>query len=144
MRIKLKHTEEGDGDSGTAALRRVLLIDDETDVTESLTMNLEATGEFEVLATNDPRQALAVAREFEPNVIVLDVVMPGMDGGDVQAALRADPNLKEIPIVMVTALVSNNDAAGGAVETGGVHMLAKPVRLETLLPLLRAPEEEGV
>jgi len=67
--------------------------------------------------------------------------MPGMDGGDVQAALRADPDLKDVPIVMVTALVSSNDTAGGSVEAGGVHMLAKPVRLETLLPLLRAPGE---
>ena len=118
--------------------RRVLLIDDEQDVTESLTTNLEATGEFLVRAVNNPLQAVASAREFKPDVIVLDVVMPGMDGGDVQAALRADPKLNEIPIVMVTALVSSNDAGGGSLEAGGVHMLAKPVRLETLVPLLRS------
>jgi CheY-like chemotaxis protein len=139
MKIKLKH-KEGDAPS---ELRRVLLIDDEQDVTDSLSMNLEATGEFEVKAINDPRQALDTAREFSPDVIVLDVVMPGMDGGDVQAALHADPTLKNTPIVMVTALVSNNDTSGGTVESGGVHMLAKPVRLETLLPLLRGSGGEG-
>ena len=133
MRIKLKHSAES---NESAERRRVLLIDDEADVTDSLSTNLEATGKFEVKAINDPRQALATAQDFSPDVIVLDVVMPGMDGGDVQAALRADPVLKEVPIVMVTALVSNNDATSGSVEAGGAHMLPKPVRLETLLPLL--------
>lgn len=133
MKIKLKHKEN----EPSGNLRRVLLIDDEQDVTDSLSMNLEATGEFEVKAINDPREALDTARAFNPDVIVLDVVMPGMDGGDVQAALRADPVLKNTPIVMVTALVSSGDGGGGTMEAGGVHMLAKPARLETLLPLLR-------
>ena len=124
--------------------RRVLLIDDERDVTESLSVNLEATGEFSVRSVNDPRQAIATAREFEPHVIVLDVVMPGMDGGDVQAAIRRDPKLKDTPIVMVTALLSGNEVGDGSVESDGVHMLAKPVRLEKLVTLLRAqPSAEG-
>ena len=117
--------------------RRVLLVDDERAVTETLSFNLEATGEFAVQAVNDPRQAVRVAREFAPHIIVLDVIMPGMDGGDVQAALRRDPKLKDIPIVMVTALVSNNETADGSLESGGVHMLGKPVRLDTLVALLR-------
>ena len=125
----------------SADKRRVLLVDDEQDVTESLSMNLEATGEFVVHAINDPRQAKAAAREFKPDIIVLDVVMPGMDGGDVQASLRADPQLKDIPIVIVTALISDNEAGGAPIENQGVHMLGKPARLETLIPLLRAKPE---
>ena len=119
-----------------AAKRRVLLVDDEYDVTEALTINLEATGDYTVKAVNDPRQTIAVAREFRPDIIILDVVMPGMDGGDVQRAIRSDRHLKDTPIVMVTALVSRDEVGDGALEAGGDYMLAKPVKLATLVELI--------
>lgn len=117
--------------------RKLLLIDDEAGFTQLLKMNLERTGGFEVRIENDSTQALAAAREFRPDAILLDVVMPGMDGGDVQAQIQADPALARIPIVMLTALVDSTELSEGAVAQAGSQMvLPKPVNLQLLLRVL--------
>lgn len=117
--------------------RKLLLIDDEAGFTQLLKMNLERTGGFEVRIENDSTQALAAAREFRPDAILLDVVMPGMDGGDVQAQIQADPALARIPIVMLTALVDSTELSEGAVaQAGSQIVLPKPVNLQLLLRVL--------
>lgn len=122
--------------------KRILLVDDEKDITESLTINLEATGKYTVHTVNDPREAVSTARSFKPDIIILDVVMPKMDGGDVQSAIRADSQLKKVPIILVTALLSNDEIGGGAREASGDYMLAKPVRLPVLVKLIDQRIEE--
>ncbi len=117
--------------------RKLLLIDDEAGFTQLLKMNLERSGAFEVRIENDSTQAIAAAREFRPDAILLDVVMPGMDGGDVQAQLQADPGLARIPVVMLTALVDSTELSEGAVAQAGSQMvLPKPVNLQLLLRVL--------
>lgn len=117
--------------------RKLLLIDDEAGFTQLLKMNLERSGGYEVQIENDSTKALAVARSFQPDAILLDVVMPGMDGGDVQAQLQADPGLKQVPIVMLTALVDSTELSEGAVAQAGSQMvLPKPVNLQLLLRVL--------
>ncbi|MFP4156868.1 MAG: response regulator [Opitutales bacterium] len=122
---------------------RILLVDDEKNITDSLTVNLEATGRFVVKATNDPLKTVETALAFEPDVILLDVVMPKMDGGDVQRAVRAESRLKQIPIILVTALLSNEEVGDGSREAGGDYMLAKPVRLPVLVKLIDRLVTEG-
>ncbi len=117
--------------------RKVLLIDDEAGFTELLKMNLEKTGDFEVAIQNDSTQAFLTARDFQPDVILLDVVMPGMDGGDVQAQLQGDPELAKVPVIMLTALVDSAELSAGAVaQSGSSVMLPKPVDLELLLRVI--------
>lgn len=117
--------------------RKLLLIDDEAGFTQLLKMNLERAGGFEVRIENDSTQALAAAREFRPDAILLDVVMPGMDGGDVQAQLQSDPALARIPVVMLTALVDSTELSEGAVAQAGSQMvLPKPVNLQLLLRVI--------
>jgi CheY-like chemotaxis protein len=100
-------------------------------------MNLERSGAFEVRIENDSTKAVAAAREFSPDAILLDVVMPGMDGGDVQAQLQANPLLARIPVVMLTALVDSTELSEGAVAQAGTQMvLPKPVNLPLLLRVL--------
>jgi len=117
--------------------RKILLVDDEAGFTELLKMNLERAGGYEVRIENDPTKAFSTARVFLPDVIILDVVMPGMDGGDVQAKLQTSPTLAKIPVLMLTALVDSTELSEGAVAQAGSQMvLPKPVNLTLLLRVL--------
>ena len=128
-----KKSEAPPEESGQRKIR-VLAIDDEVAITTGLKLNLEGMGNYEVAAVNDPRKALAVAREFKPNIILLDVVMPDMDGGDVKAQFTSDPRLRHVPVIMITALVSEDEtAADSVIESGHNVMLGKPVRMAKLV-----------
>jgi CheY-like chemotaxis protein len=114
--------------------KRILIIDDETSFTEMVKINLEATRHYEVCTENYSPKAVETARKFRPDLILLDFIMPDMDGGDVAAALKQDPLLKSIPIVFVTAIVSNREiGSDGTCVSGGQLMLAKPVSLTNLV-----------
>lgn len=116
---------------------KILLVDDEVGFTELLKMNLERSGAYEVKIENDSTQAIAAARSFKPDAILLDIVMPGMDGGDVQAQLEKDPFLRKIPVIMLTALVDSSEVSEGAVaQSGSVIVLPKPVDLPLLQRVL--------
>jgi CheY-like chemotaxis protein len=110
--------------------RRVMIIDDEPGFTRLLKLTLERTGGFEVLEVNDGTRAWMAAREFAPDIIFLDVVMPEIDGGDVAQQIRSDPMLAHVPIVFLTAIVR---AKEGGHEIGGFPFLAKPVSLEAVI-----------
>lgn len=112
---------------------KVLLIDDEVGFTQILKMNLEQTGEYDVRVENDSRKAVAVAVEFRPDVVLLDISMPWLDGGEVAAQFAAHPVLRDVPIIMLTALVSPNEVDPDAVvQAGSMKVLPKPVSTELL------------
>ena len=127
--------------------RKILLIDDEAGFTVLLKMNLEKSGGYEVKIENDSTLAVSTALSFMPDAIILDVVMPGMDGGDVQAAMQNVPRLARIPVLMLTALVDSTELSEGAVAQAGKQMvLPKPVNLALLLRVLNeilGPEPEA-
>src|SRR5947209_1406035 len=83
--------------------KRILIIDDEASFARMVKLNLEKTGAFEVRAESKAGYALATAREFKPDLILLDVIMPAMDGGDVANQIKRDRNLKGTPIIFLTA-----------------------------------------
>jgi CheY-like chemotaxis protein len=107
--------------------KRILIVDDEPTFTRMMKLVLEQTGRYEVRQENKGVQALAAARDFRPDLILLDVVMPDLDGGDVAAQIEADPMLKGVPIVFLTALVDEKEAQGAAVKRGGYPFLGKLV-----------------
>ena len=113
--------------------KKLLIVDDEGAFTRMMKLVLEKTGQYEVFFENNARQALAAARACQPDLILLDVVMPEMDGGDVAALLRQDPLLKDIPIVFLTALVGSKESATGAVTRAGCRFLGKLVSDAELL-----------
>lgn len=82
----------------------------------------------ENIATN----ALSAARKSKPDLILLDVMMPGMDGGDVAARLRDDPLFRNTPVVFLTAIVPNEETDGHEKLSGGETFLAKPVDIGEL------------
>ncbi len=119
--------------------KRIIVIDDDKSLTQMLKLNLEATGHFDVCVENTSTKAVESARRFQPDVILLDFVMPGLDGGDVISALKKDPFLSDVPVIMVTALVSNQEMGpNGTIRSGSQVMLAKPVKLENLLKCIEA------
>lgn len=110
--------------------KKILVVDDEVGFTSLLTM---ALSRYEVLAENDALRALDVALQFQPDLILLDVLMPGMDGGDLATKMRAEPALERTPIVFLTAVISPAETGGGAKQIGAYPFLAKPVDMQTLI-----------
>ena len=104
---------------------RVLLIDDEPSFTRMLKMNLEYRG-YQVMVENNGAYAHTAARDFLPDFIFLDVIMPDVDGGEVASKIRSDPNLKDVPIVFFTAGVSKETTRVKGNVIGGETYLAKP------------------
>ena len=111
---------------------RVLLIDDEPAFTRMVKLNLEATGKYAVRVVNESPKAQEAANEFHPQIILLDVVMPEADGGDVAIQLRQHKVTQDTPIIFVSAMVSRKESGSGLYESGGEHFLAKPVTTESL------------
>jgi two-component system, OmpR family, response regulator len=110
--------------------KKILVVDDETSITRLLKLNLEKGGAFTVRTENEGTKTLAAAKEFKPDLILLDVMMPDIDGGDVAAIIQADPLLRSVPIVFLTAAVKKEEleAKGGMV--GGFPYIAKPLDLK--------------
>ena len=116
--------------------QRILIIDDDASITRSVSLNLEATGAYEVRQENHARVAVQTAQEFMPDLILLDVMMPEMDGGEVAARLREVPLLKDTPIIFLTAIVSNEETHGSEADIDGEEYLAKPVDLNILMRVI--------
>ena len=116
-----------------AAKARILIVDDEVAFTRMVKLNLEKAGEFEVRIENRATGALAAARNFKPDLILLDVIMPSMDGGDVQNQIKRDRTLRDTPIIFLTATLSKREAGEGGLNSGGELFLAKPVTVENLV-----------
>ncbi len=116
--------------------KQILLIDDEPDVTGLLKLNLENTGAYEVREENRAEHALATARTFKPDLIILDIMMPNVDGGEVAAQLKADKALKETPLVFLTAVATKKEAKEMGGTIGGHPFIAKPANLEELEELI--------
>ncbi|MFN3430855.1 MAG: response regulator [Candidatus Sericytochromatia bacterium] len=105
--------------------KRVLVIDDDDEVREVAVCTLEVVGGWEVLAASSGPEGLDAARDGAPDAILLDVMMPGMDGPATLRRLRADPALSGIPVIMLTARAQPTDRRALG-ELGATGVLAKP------------------
>jgi two-component system sensor histidine kinase/response regulator len=120
------------GGSGMKEKRRILIVDNDSDTTHLVKVLLERTGQYLVFEQNDATKAHQSARNFRPDLILLDVVMPETDGGEVAARVEADPELHNTPIVFLTALVTRAEAKSG-LKIQGHPFLAKPVSIPELV-----------
>ena len=116
--------------------KRILVVDDEPDITRLIKRILELTGRYEVRTENVGRRAIEAAREFRPDLILLDVMMPGMLGSEIAAQLQADPELRAIKFVFLTALVTKDEALKSAGQIGGHTFVAKPISADDLCRLV--------
>lgn len=107
------------------ALSRILYVEDDADIREIAQLALEIVGGFKVLLCPSGEQALAQAPAFAPQLILLDVMMPGMDGPTTLTALRQQPELAHIPIAFMTAKIQPQEIAAYK-AMGAVDVIAKP------------------
>ena len=135
----LPHEPEGDVSwpdstaiSRVNGKRRILIVDNDTNATHLVRILLEKTGQYLVLEENNSTKAYRSARIFRPDLILLDVIMPIRDGGEIAAQIRADPELQNTPIVFLTALVTPSEARAG-VHIDGHPFLAKPINIQELI-----------
>ena len=108
---------------------RILVVDDEASITRLLKLNLGQTKQYVVRTENDATMALAAAEEFQPDLILLDVMMPDLDGGQLASRFQEHPILKSVPIVILTAAATKKEVYARGGRVGGLPFLAKPVDL---------------
>jgi DNA-binding response OmpR family regulator len=120
---------------GDPGMTRVLVIDDEAPIRLLCRVNLEAEG-MNVLEAGDGPTGLETARAEHPDLILLDVMMPGLDGWGVAEALLEDAETDDIPIIFLTARAEFRDRARG-LDIGGVDYITKPFNPVELAPLVR-------
>ena len=109
--------------------KRILIVDDDLACARILKTGLEKTGDYDVLTEMRATRAVSTARQFQPDLILLDVCLPDGDGGDVAFTLRSDPQLRDIAIVFLTSIISERETRDGSALLGAFQFLAKPIRL---------------
>lgn len=112
-------------------VNRILIVDDEPDVTELLKYKLEQDGHL-CQVVNNPLSFISVAREFNPNLILLDIMMPELNGLQLCKMVRSDPKMNTIPIIFLTARGEVEDRIKG-LESGGDDYISKPFNTKELL-----------
>jgi two-component system phosphate regulon response regulator PhoB len=127
-------------------VRKVLIVDDEVDVTDLVSYHLKAKG-YAVESVNNPNNSLGLARTFQPDLVILDVMMPDLNGVQICRLMRADPQLKNIPVIFLTAKAEEADRVQGF-EAGADDYICKPFSTKELILrvqsiLRRATESVG-
>jgi CheY-like chemotaxis protein len=112
--------------------RRILIVDDDANSTHLVKILLERSGPYLVLEENDPTKADQTAHSFKPDVILLDIVMPKMDGGELATQIEADRDLHDTPIIFLTALVTHSETKSG-LHVQGHPLIAKPINIPELI-----------
>ena len=119
------------------AKKKILIIDDEKDLTQMIKMNLEQAGQFQVKVENSARNVVPVAEVFQPNLIFMDVIMPEMSGGEVAQNLKDNESTKNIPIVFLTATILKEEVSREGTLIGGRPFLAKPADINEILECIK-------
>ena len=112
--------------------RRILIVDDDANSTHLVKILLERSGPYLVLEENDATRADQTVRNFKPDVILLDIVMPKIDGGELATQIEADRELHDTPIIFLTALVTHGEAKSG-LHIQGHPWVAKPISSPELI-----------
>ncbi len=113
--------------------RKILVVDDEVTMSRMLKLNLEKTGEYEVRTENEGLKTINAALEFRPDLILLDIMMPDINGNEVSEKLHNNNELKDIKIVFLTAVLNKQETGIKAnIEVKSV-VIGKPVKFDRLI-----------
>ena len=123
---------------------KILIIDDEENFCHFVKLNLERTGRFEVLVATRAQTGISLAQKNSPDLILLDILMPDMDGSMVAENLLQDPATKKIPIVFLTALAQRKEVESSDGLIGGRTFIAKPVTSQELMSRIDLILEKGI
>lgn len=113
--------------------KKILLVDDEENLLEMIKLNLEATGKYEVQTESQGLKVFEKAKQFKPDLVFLDIVMPDIEGSEIAYSFKEDPELSKIPVVFMTATVTAEEVNAAGQKIGGQVFLAKPVSVKQLL-----------
>ncbi len=113
--------------------RRVLIVDDDVNLSRLAGMILENSGRYDVMIVNQSARALTAAIHFRAEVMLLDVDMPGLGGGDLAREAALDSRLRDVPVLFLTGLVTHEETGNRPLESGGMKFLPKPVEPALLL-----------
>src|SRR6476660_4216998 len=119
-----------------ARRKKILIVDDERDLVELVGVNLQRNG-YEVISAHDGPGGLELARKQKPDLVILDVMMPGLSGRDVTVALKGDPDTANIPILMLTAKTEETDIIVG-LSMGADDYVTKPFPMKVLMARIAA------
>jgi len=111
--------------------KKILIVDDDS-VNLKMLRNILNGNEYHVLQASGGYEAINSARNYHPDLIILDIVMPDMDGGEVAAILKSDPSTENIPIIFLSSLIKKEEEQYSSTQDG-VYLMAKPFDREVLL-----------
>jgi len=114
------------------ARKRILVVDDEKGFTEFLKETLEETGRYEVKSENDGKNGFPAAKDFCPDIILLDVLLPEVGGFSIAVQMKNDEKTKNVPIVFLTGTITPEEAVHQQ-GVWGEHFFAKPVKMKELI-----------
>ena len=120
---------------------RILIIEDESDIGELLEYNLQKEG-YDTILANNGESGLKIARKEKPNLLILDLMLPGIDGLDVCRLIKSDSDIKDISIVMLTALGQEEDIVKG-LESGADDYITKPFSFKVLIARIQSVLRRG-
>lgn len=115
--------------------KTILIVDDEENILEVLGTRLIYEG-YDVLKADNGRKAIVLARESQPDLIILDIILPDLDGATVAQVLKDDPKTKDIPVIFLSCLISKESAKGEKVIKGKYY-IAKPYDPKELMQSIR-------
>jgi len=116
-------------------MNTILLVDDEEDILVSLSQILKKNN-YDVIPAGEGKEAIALAKRFKPDVIILDLMLPDMDGTEVALTLEKDPATQKIPVIFLTGMLSKEQEMPDK-KTNAIHYaVAKPVTSEELLKVI--------
>jgi DNA-binding response OmpR family regulator len=122
-------------------VKKILVVDDEPNILTMVKYRLMANN-YEVFTAETAKEGLELAQSVKPDAIILDIVLPDMDGSEVAQALLDDKATKDIPVIFLTALISHKEILMKTHNIAGHYFLAKPFKSEELLDRLAQIFEE--
>ena len=122
---------------------RVLLIDDEPSFTRLLKLNLEKTGAYEVQEENRGSRGLEAALQFKPDVVLLDIIMPDVDGGTVASQIRSSQVLRHATILFLTAVLTKREEQKNGGLLGSIPSISKPVSAQEVVSFIERHRKRG-
>jgi DNA-binding response OmpR family regulator len=116
--------------------KKILIVDDEVNILKVLRFYL-TNANYEVVTTGDGAIGIQQARSLKPDLLILDIMMPKVDGPAIAQAVREFPETKDTPIIFLTGLLSKNEQKGERRTEGGDYLVAKPIDKSELLSLIQ-------
>lgn len=123
-------------------LKKILVVDDEEEILTHLS-NILKRANYEVISTTKGKQAIGLAQNLKPDLMILDVVIPDMLGGEIARILSESPSTHNIPIIFISGLNTQEDVEIIRKKTGNYHILAKPITAEEILETVSKVLDSG-